>query len=77
MKVIINGVTYDSTTWEDSDFTMETDMTLAQIEAASIPGTNTNIIVEEDKQEHDGQQRVGTRRILVGCFMILKPIVHY
>lgn len=51
MKVIINGITYDSITWEDSGFTMETDMTLSQIEAAFIPGTDTNIIVEEDEQE--------------------------
>lgn len=51
MKVIINGSTYENIMWVDSGFTMETEMTLAQIEEAFIPGTNTNIIVEENDQE--------------------------
>lgn len=51
MKVIINEVVYDNVKWENSGFTMETNMTLAQIEEAFVPGTNKNIIVEENDQE--------------------------
>lgn len=51
MKVTINGVTYNNITWENNGFSMETDMTLNEIAEAFVPGTNTDIIVEDGDQE--------------------------
>lgn len=51
MKVTINGTTYNDVTWESNGFSMETDMTLAEIDEAFTPGANADIIVEEGTQE--------------------------
>lgn len=65
MKVTINGVTYEDVTWNGNGFSMETEMTLAEIEEAFVPGTNVDIIVEEGSQEIARYYNKGIDRISV------------
>ena len=51
MKVIINQTTYDNVLWDENTLTMETSMTLAQIESAFIPSQSVDIIVKEGTEE--------------------------
>lgn len=51
MKVIINNQEYDDVNWFGNGFEMETEMTLAEIEAAFVPGVSSNIIVLDGSQE--------------------------
>ena len=51
MRVIINNVTYDNVIWNNNGFSMETDMSLSEIDEAFTPGVNTNIIVMDGAEE--------------------------
>ena len=51
MKVSINGTTYENASWSENTLSMETNMSLAEIEAAFIPGLNVDIIVTEGEEE--------------------------
>lgn len=51
MKVKINNYLYEDVQWDNGILTMETDMTLAQIEAAFTPGMDSTIIVYDGDEE--------------------------
>ena len=51
MNVTVNGTTYQNVEWTGSAMVLQTEMTLSEIEAAFVPGANTNIIVAEGNQE--------------------------
>ena len=52
MRIIINNTTYNNISWNGNGFSIETAMTLAEVESSFIPGTDTNIIV------YDGEQKI-------------------
>ena len=51
MNVSINNELYEDVQWGNGLLTMETNMTLAQIEAKFIPGEDADIIVYEGEEE--------------------------
>lgn len=52
MKISFNGHTYDNIGWSNNTLTMETDMTLAQIEDVFAPGvTLLQIVISEGDDE--------------------------
>ena len=51
MNVTINGVTYNDAEWSTDSMIFETEMTLAEIEAAFTPGENSTIVVTDGDME--------------------------
>ena len=51
MTVTVNGVNYENIIWNDTGFTIATDMTLQQLEEAFTPDSEANIVVTEDGLE--------------------------
>lgn len=51
MNVSINGILYEDVSWSGSSMTFETNMTLAEIEAAFAPQAGVQLIVYEGEDE--------------------------
>ena len=51
MNIKINNTTYEDVQWNENGFSMETALTLAEIESAFTPDAEANIIVSDGDQE--------------------------
>ena len=51
MNIKINDHLYENVQWDNGTLSMETDMTLSQIETAFTPGMDTTIIVYDSDEE--------------------------
>ena len=65
MKVKINSTTYENVQWSGRSVIMETEMTLAEIESAFVPGTSSDLIVYDGDQEVARYYNKGIESIIV------------